>query len=127
MGIDLSESHDPYDSLNTFRKVFERKIRYWETRPMPSEERIIVSPSDSRVVLGSFRESSALFVKEKFFRYEKLLGKISRPGCMPFGTGISPSSGSHRKNTITTTRRSPGGWRTRTRFRESIIPATREQ
>jgi phosphatidylserine decarboxylase len=75
MGIDLSECLDSPESLDTFRKVFERKIRYWDTRPMPGEERIVVSPSDSKVLLGSFRESSALFIKEKFFRFEELLGK----------------------------------------------------
>ena len=75
MGIDLTECHDSPESLNTFRKVFERKIRYWETRPMPEEDRIVVSPSDSRVLLGSFRETSALFLKEKFFLFEELLGE----------------------------------------------------
>ena len=75
MRIDLSECLDSPESMDTFRKVFERKIRYWETRPMPEEERIIVSPSDSKVLLGSFRESSALFIKEKFFQFEELLGE----------------------------------------------------
>jgi phosphatidylserine decarboxylase len=75
MGIDLSECHDSPGSLDTFRKVFERKIRYWHTRPMPDGENFVVSPSDSKVLLGSFRESSALFIKEKFFRFEELLGK----------------------------------------------------
>lgn len=75
MGIDLSECLDPPESLDTFRKVFERKIRYWDTRPMPEGEGFILSPSDSKVLLGSFRESSALFIKEKFFRFDELLGE----------------------------------------------------
>ena len=75
MGIDLSECLDSPESLDTFRKVFERKVRYWNTRPMPEGEEFIVSPSDSKVLLGSFRESSALFIKEKFFRFEELLGE----------------------------------------------------
>jgi phosphatidylserine decarboxylase len=36
---------------------------------------MIVAPSDSKVLLGSFRQSSALFLKEKFFRFEELLGE----------------------------------------------------
>jgi phosphatidylserine decarboxylase len=75
MGIDLSECLDSPESLDTFRKVFERKIRYWDTRPMPEGEEFVVSPSDSKVLLGSFRETSALFIKEKFFRFEELLGE----------------------------------------------------
>lgn len=62
------------DRLDTVKKVFERKIRYWECRPMPDDPRIIVSPSDSRVLLGSFCETSSLFLKNKFFDYEELLG-----------------------------------------------------
>jgi phosphatidylserine decarboxylase len=75
MGIDLSECHDSPPSVDTFRKVFERKIRYWDTRPMPGEERIVVSPCDSKALPGSFRQSSSLFIKEKFFRFEELLGE----------------------------------------------------
>ena len=75
MGINLSECLSSPEEMDSFRKIFERKIRYWETRPLPGSERIIVSPSDSKVLLGSFRESSALFVKEKFFLFEELLGK----------------------------------------------------
>jgi len=75
MGIDLSECLDPPESLDTFRKVFERKIRYWDARPTPEGEDFVVSPSDSKVLLGSFRESSALFIKDKFFRFEELLGE----------------------------------------------------
>jgi len=78
MGIDLTECHDSTESLDTFRKVFERKIRYWDTRPMPEGEEFIVSPSDSKVLLGSFRESSALFIKNKFFCFEELLG-VDKP------------------------------------------------
>ena len=41
---------------------------------MPENRSAVVSPADSRVVLGSLSESSLLFVKEKFFDYEELLG-----------------------------------------------------
>ncbi|HEY7745554.1 MAG TPA: phosphatidylserine decarboxylase, partial [Desulfuromonadales bacterium] len=56
------------------RKVFERRIRYWECRPLPAAPEAIVSPADARVVVGSFREGDDLFLKGKFFSYEELLG-----------------------------------------------------
>lgn len=74
-GIDISECLDPPESLDTPRKVFERKIRYWEHRPMPDDATTVVSPADARVLIGSFRDSSSIVVKGKFFSFEELLGK----------------------------------------------------
>jgi phosphatidylserine decarboxylase len=34
----------------------------------------VVCPADSRVLLGSFKDTSALFVKGKFFEYEEFIG-----------------------------------------------------
>lgn len=73
-GIDLSECLDTYDRLDTPRKIFERRIRYRECRPMPAEVNTIVSPADARVLVGSFHETSMVFLKEKFFSFEELLG-----------------------------------------------------
>jgi len=73
-GIDLSECLDSPELLNTGRKVFERKIRYEECRPMPAEPDAVVSPADARIVVGSFDQTSLLFLKEKFFSFEELLG-----------------------------------------------------
>jgi phosphatidylserine decarboxylase len=42
---------------------------------MTDESGCVVSPADSRVVTGSFRESSILFIKDKFFDADELLGK----------------------------------------------------
>lgn len=75
LGIMLSECLDPPESLNTARKIFERRIRYWETRPMTSEPSAIVSPADAKVLIGSLCTTSAVFIKEKFFCYEELLGE----------------------------------------------------
>jgi phosphatidylserine decarboxylase len=74
-GIDLSECFDPSCHLDTPRKIFERKIRYWECRPMPAETDAIVSPADARVLVGSFHETSLIFLKDKFFSFEELLGE----------------------------------------------------
>lgn len=76
-GIDLSECLDPPEQLDTPRKIFERKIRYDECRPMPSDTNTVVSPADARVLVGSFHETSLIFLKDKFFSFEELLGHDS--------------------------------------------------
>jgi phosphatidylserine decarboxylase len=72
---DLSECVEAPENLGTLRKIFERRIRYWECRPMPIQPEMVVSPADSKVILGSLSEQSALFLKEKFFHFEDLLGE----------------------------------------------------
>jgi phosphatidylserine decarboxylase len=73
-GIDLSECLDRPEQLDTPRKIFERRIRYQECRPMPTDTEAVVSPADARVLVGSFHETSLIFLKEKFFSFEELLG-----------------------------------------------------
>ncbi|MBR9984796.1 MAG: phosphatidylserine decarboxylase [Desulfosarcina sp.] len=75
MGIDLAECLDRPQDLNTARKLFERKIRYWQCRPMPPGADRIVSPADARVIVGSFDCHDALFLKEKFFSFNELIGE----------------------------------------------------
>ena len=77
-GVDLSECLDAPRNFRTPRDVFERKIRYWDCRPLPLEETVVVSPADSRVLIGSFDRASGVHVKEKFFHYDELLG-VDRP------------------------------------------------
>jgi phosphatidylserine decarboxylase len=73
-GVDLSECVDPPETLDTPRKIFERKIRYWELRPMPDDPSAVVSPADARMLPGSFHHRSPLHIKGKFFDYAELLG-----------------------------------------------------
>jgi phosphatidylserine decarboxylase len=73
-GIDLSECLDPPEQLDTPRKIFERRINYHECRPMPADTDAVVSPADARVLVGSFRETSMIFLKEKFFSFEEMFG-----------------------------------------------------
>lgn len=75
LNLDLSECLEDPQSLDTPRKIFERKIRYWETRPLPSDPAAIVSPADARILLGSFSRQSILFIKDKFFAFAELIGK----------------------------------------------------
>jgi phosphatidylserine decarboxylase len=84
-GIELDEC--TAEDMNTMRKVFERKIRYWECRPMPEEASAIVSPADARAMVGSFNETSALFIKGKFFDFEELLGCDKKQWLRAFAGG----------------------------------------
>ncbi len=74
-GIDWRECLDDPSTFRSLRDVFERKIRYWDYRPMPADPGAVVSPADARVLVGSFCETSALFLKEKFFAFEQLIGE----------------------------------------------------
>lgn len=73
-GIDLTELVDDPSSLQTARQMFERKIRYWDCRPLPRLRQCVVCPADSRVALGSMSTTSKLLIKEKFFAFPELLG-----------------------------------------------------
>jgi len=75
-GVDLGECLDDPATLDTPGKLFTRKIRYWQTRPMNPEPAAVVAPADSRVLLGSFGPHSLLFIKEKFFAFHELLGDL---------------------------------------------------
>lgn len=72
-GIDCGECLEPPERLDTARKLFERKIRFEQCRPMPGSDDAVVSPADARVLLGSLQRQSLFFLKEKFFSFEELL------------------------------------------------------
>jgi phosphatidylserine decarboxylase len=74
MGIPAKDIYGPVDRLNTLRRFFERQIRFWECRPMTDDTKDVVSPADARVLTGSFADSIDLFIKEKFFQYDELIG-----------------------------------------------------
>jgi phosphatidylserine decarboxylase len=76
-GINLAECVDSPEQLNTPRRIFERRIHYAQCRPMTSAADGVVSPADARVLVGSFRETSLIFLKEKFFSYEELFGSAN--------------------------------------------------
>lgn len=77
LGVTLDECLNP-ETLTTARAIFERQIRYWDTRPMPVDKHVVVSPADARVLVGSLNEHSRFFIKEKFFHFEELLGPHKR-------------------------------------------------
>jgi len=87
LGVDLDECMEPPGELDTPRKFFERKIKYWINRPMPEETDAVVAPADSKMLVGSFAEQSLLFIKEKFFDYQELLGQTSKSWLAEFARG----------------------------------------
>ncbi len=78
MGLDFSECVESEEALDTPRKVFERKIRYWDCRPMEPNPHAVVSPADARLLVGSLSADSVLNIKHKFFELEELLGAEGR-------------------------------------------------
>ncbi len=77
-GIPAGEISGPVNQLNTFRRFFERKIRFWECRPMTNDPGSVVSPADARILPGSFTDTRYLCIKEKLFQFDELVG-IDRP------------------------------------------------
>jgi phosphatidylserine decarboxylase len=77
-GIDLTECVDDPRTFRTARAVFERRIRYWETRPMPDRPDAVVAPADARVLVGAGAQDDLLRLKEKFFSIAELLGGSRR-------------------------------------------------
>ncbi|MFZ3045053.1 MAG: phosphatidylserine decarboxylase [Desulfatirhabdiaceae bacterium] len=74
MKIDRKEFVRDMESMHTLREIFERQIRYWDSRPMCDAQDVVVSPSDARMLVGSFSETSGLSIKDKFFDFDELLG-----------------------------------------------------
>jgi phosphatidylserine decarboxylase len=73
-GINADECLAAPASLDTLTRIFERKIRYWDFRPMPEHESVVVSPADARMVCGSLSSASLLRIKGKFFDLAELFG-----------------------------------------------------
>ncbi len=74
MGIQLDECIDPPEAFDTVRKLFERRIRYGDCRPLSTAVGDIASPADARVIAGDLNETDLFFVKEKFFTLPELFG-----------------------------------------------------
>lgn len=87
LNIDTAECADSIDKLNTARKIFERKIKYWICRPMPDIDDMIVAPADAKMLMGSMSEKHVFFIKEKLFSFEELLGSWQRRWLNAFNDG----------------------------------------
>ncbi len=87
LGADPAECLDDPATLDTARKVFERKIRYWQARPMDHDSPAVVSPADCRLLVGSLAQDSALYLKEKFFTFTELIGETKTRWLTAMGGG----------------------------------------
>jgi phosphatidylserine decarboxylase len=54
---------------------------------MSDDQHTVVSPADSRVIVGSCEETSILFIKSKFFQFDKLLGEEKQEWMTAFRHG----------------------------------------
>jgi phosphatidylserine decarboxylase len=122
--IDLAECVAAPQQLNSARKIFERKIRYWTCRPMNADPRAILSPADARVLVGSLGDTSSLFLKGKFFDLQELLRPDKDRWISAFIAADYVISRLTRKSITTITPRSPAVSWTFTSVRGAIIPAT---
>ncbi|MEM7585789.1 MAG: phosphatidylserine decarboxylase, partial [Acidobacteriota bacterium] len=86
-GVTLDDCVEPPEHFDTPRKIFERQIRYWDSRPMDEDPNLVVSPADARVLLGSLDQSSMMWIKDKLFSLPELLDTDadheSSPGSPP--------------------------------------------
>ena len=126
-GVDLTECLDPPESLDTARKVFERRIRYWECRPLPQDPAAIVSPADARVIVGSFAETAALYLRRSSSASRSSSARARRGGRRSSPAATSRFFASPRTSTTTTTFRSPARWSISTSSTAPSTPATRRR
>lgn len=74
IGLKEDECLLPAAALNTPRKIFERQIAYGDFRKMDEDPGAVVSPADSRMLIGSLATGSVFFLKGKFFDFPELVG-----------------------------------------------------
>ncbi len=87
LSIDAEECLDDPLGFQTARDLFERRIRYWECRPMPSNPDAVVAPADAKMLVGNLGHHPLIHIKEQFFCIEELLGKDKSTWCDTFGHG----------------------------------------
>lgn len=86
-GINGAECLEDPQQFDTIKKIFERKIRYWDYRSMPNDPGAVVSPCDAKMLYGSLSETSSFFIKGKFFDYDELISKDKQKWNHTFAAG----------------------------------------
>jgi phosphatidylserine decarboxylase len=74
MGICIEEIYGDMRSWRTMRSLFERKIRFWQNRPMEPDVRTIISPADGKVLVFGFAQDAMMPVKSKWVSFPELIG-----------------------------------------------------
>jgi phosphatidylserine decarboxylase len=75
LAIDLSEAFDDVSHWTRLRELFERRIRYWQLRPLPAAVPAIVSPADGKLLHFGHAHDAMLSIKEKFISVKQLLAR----------------------------------------------------
>lgn len=73
-GIDPTEMRKPLEECHTRRDLFTRQLKYETCREMTSNVKTVISPSDSRVLVGNLESDQDFFIKDRFFSMSDLLG-----------------------------------------------------
>lgn len=82
IGADWHECVEELSFFDSNKKVFERQIKYWNTRTLDDDTTAIASPADCRILIGSLANNTKFFIKEKFFSLTELLGAASQWNCI---------------------------------------------
>lgn len=72
LNIDTTEFLDDVENFKTVRDIFERKIKFWQCRQMEENLNAISSPCDAKMLIGTLKDTSLFFIKEKFFEVNEL-------------------------------------------------------
>jgi phosphatidylserine decarboxylase len=88
MSINTDEIVGGVSPMRTMRDLFERKIRFWDVRPLPAKSNGIVSPADGKALPFLANDDAALPIKEKFIGVNELLGQAN-----PWVLGASDIAG----------------------------------
>jgi len=107
-GIDLRECLDPPAQLDTLKKNLRKKDPLLGMPSMPNDPGAVLSPSDARMLFGSFCETSGLFLKGKFFAFEELIAANKKKWREALQEGDFAIFRLTRRSITTTTRRCPG-------------------
>jgi phosphatidylserine decarboxylase len=74
MQIGLDDVYGDMRSWRTLRDLFERKIRFWDARPLDTEARTIASPADGKALAFGFPRDALMPVKSKWVAFPELVG-----------------------------------------------------
>ena len=88
MHIDLDEVYGDLRRWRTLRDLFERKIRFWETRPLDADERNIASPADGKALTFGFERDAMMPVKSKWVAFAELLGSAALADALAPVSGV---------------------------------------
>jgi phosphatidylserine decarboxylase len=88
MNISLDEVHDDMRAWRTLRDLFERKIRFWDVRPLDACVRTIVAPADGKALAFGFAGDAMMPVKSRWIAFPELIGSQTLVASLPPLAGV---------------------------------------